>query len=309
VSGAELAAAMGVSRTAVWKHIRALERKGYGIEAVPSKGYRLTSQPDVIVVSDLLEKGPVRRVVGSDIRYYPETASTNTLAMDLAQKGASHGTVVLAETQTGGKGRLGRVWASPLGNVYLSAVLRPNVPANKAPLITLMGAVAVASAIRSYPGLDAGIKWPNDVLLSGKKVAGLLTEMSAEQDRVRYVVLGIGVNVNMGLRELPADVRPLATTLSIASGRTVDRTELLRQLLGQLDRWYAVFVKDEAGVLVAWKSLNITLGQRVAVSSGGATMEGLAEDVDHEGRLLVKLADGTVHRVAAGDVTILKRNN
>ncbi len=306
VSGAELAAAMGVSRTAVWKHIRSLQRQGYGIEAVPSKGYRITALPDVILVSDLRAPGSARRIIGSDIRYLPETASTNTAAMELAQNGAPEGTAVLAETQTGGKGRLGRMWVSPRGNVYLSVVLRPVVPVNKAPLITLLGAVAVASAVRSYPGLEAGIKWPNDVLLAGKKVAGLLSEMSAEPDRIRHIVLGIGVNVNMDPRKLPADVRPLATTLAAAAGRPVDRTAFLRQLLGELDRWYALFLKDEAAVLSAWRSLNVTLGRRVAVRTGGPAMEGSARDVDDEGRLVVVLDSGTVHHVAAGDVTLVK---
>ncbi len=306
VSGAELAAAMGVSRTAVWKHVRSLAREGYGIEAVPSKGYRLTAIPDVILVNDLQADRPTTRIVGRDIRYLPETSSTNTVAMELARQGACDGAVVLAETQSGGRGRLGRTWISPRGNLYLSVVLRPSVPISKAPLITLLGAVAVASAVRAYPGLDAGIKWPNDVLLSGKKVCGLLSEMSAEPDRIRHVVLGIGVNVNMDLRELPTDVRPLATTLADASGRPVDRTLFLRHLLAELDTWYRAFRTQEAAVLAAWRSLNVTLGRRVAVSGSGPALEGLARDIDDEGRLLVELDTGALHRVAAGDVTVLK---
>ncbi len=307
VSGAKLAASLGVSRTSVWKHIRSLEREGCSIEAVPSKGYRLTALPDVIIVSDLYPAGRSTRVVGSDIRYFPEIASTNTVAMELAQKGAREGTVVLAETQTGGKGRLGRSWASPRGNVYLSVVLRPTAPISKAPLIMLLGAVAVASAVHRYPGLEAGIKWPNDVLLAGKKVCGLLSEMSAEPDRIRHVILGVGVNVNMDLRDLPSDVRLLATTLAASAGKRVDRTTFLQHLLDELDRWYATFLEDEAAVLAAWRSLNITLGRRVAVGGGGPAIAGLARDVDEGGRLLVELDNGTVRRVAAGDVTIEKR--
>jgi len=306
VSGTELAALLGVSRTAVWKHIRSLERDGYGIEAVPSKGYRLTASPDVIAVDDLLSGLPAGHIVGSRIRYIRETASTNTIAVELAQQGAPEGTIVLAETQTGGRGRLGRTWASPRGNVYLSVVLRPALPMSKAPLITLVGAVAVAAAVRTYPGLEAGIKWPNDVLLSGKKVSGLLSELSAETDRIRHIVLGIGVNVNMDPRELPADVRPLATTLVAVAGRPVDRTVFLRHLLGELDRWYKHFLKDEAAVLAEWRTLNVTIGRRVAVRGGGPALEGLARDIDDEGRLLVQLDTGSVHRVSAGDVTIVK---
>jgi BirA family transcriptional regulator, biotin operon repressor / biotin---[acetyl-CoA-carboxylase] ligase len=306
VSGAFLAAEMGVSRTAVWKHIKTLEREGYEIKAVPSKGYSLTSSPDVIVAGEV-KQGLGTKTIGKEILHYTEVASTNTLAMDLAQKGAVDGTVVIAETQTGGKGRLGRSWTSPLGNLYVSVVLRPVVPISKAPLITLMGAVAVASGVRRHCGVPAGIKWPNDILLSGKKVSGLLTEMSAEPDRIRHVVLGIGVNVNMDSSELQPDVRKMSTTLAAAVGKSVDRTALLRTLLAELDLWYHRFLKGNAEVLTAWKELNVTLGHRVAVSGGGAKLEGLARGVDAEGRLILKLDDGTLRQVAAGDVTILQQ--
>jgi BirA family biotin operon repressor/biotin-[acetyl-CoA-carboxylase] ligase len=306
VSGAALAAAMGVSRTAVWKHIKTLEREGYAIEAVPSKGYRLTASPDVIVASEV-KQGLGTKIIGKEILHYAEVSSTNTLAMDLAQKGAIDGTVVVAETQTGGKGRLGRSWTSPRGNLYVSVVLRPAVPVFKAPLITLMGAVAVASGLRSQCGVTAGIKWPNDILLSGKKVSGLLTEMSAEPDRIRHIVLGIGVNVNMDNRALQPDVRRMSTTLAAAMGKPVDRTALLRTLLAELDLWYHRFLQNDEEVLAAWKELNVTLGHRVVVSGSNAKLEGLARGVDTEGRLILKLNDGTLRQVAAGDVTIIKQ--
>ena len=305
VSGADLAASMGVSRTAVWKHVKALERDGYRIEAVPSKGYRLTASPDVIVVSEL-KQGLRTRTIGREIVHLAETASTNTLAMDLAHKGAAEGTVVIAEAQTGGKGRLGRSWASPQGNLYLSVILRPAVPVHKAPLITLMGAVAVAAAVREQVKVPAGIKWPNDILIDGKKVSGLLTEMSAEPDRIRHIVLGIGVNVNRDVRELAPDVRRTATTLAAAAGAPVDRTSFAKALLARLDHWYQRFLKNEAEVIEAWKELNVTLGSRVAVTGAGAKLEGLARGVDAEGRLIIKLDDGTLRQVSAGDVTILK---
>jgi BirA family biotin operon repressor/biotin-[acetyl-CoA-carboxylase] ligase len=306
VSGANLAASMGVSRTAVWKHIKTLEREGYCIEAIPSKGYRLTSAPDIIVISDL-KRGLGTKTVGREVVHHAGTGSTNTLATDLAQKGAVDGTAVIAETQTGGKGRLGRTWVSPPGNLYLSVILRPAVPVHKAPLITLMGAVAVAAVVREHLKVPAGIKWPNDVLISGKKVAGLLTEMSAEPDRIRHIVLGIGVNVNMDTRELPPDVRRTATTLAAATGGRVDRTALVKELLAALDHWYHRFLKNEAEVLDAWEGLNVTLGNRVTVSGTGTRLEGFARGVDAEGRLILELDDGTRQQVAAGDVTIMKR--
>jgi BirA family biotin operon repressor/biotin-[acetyl-CoA-carboxylase] ligase len=305
VSGEELAAKMGISRTMVWKHVKSLEREGFGIEAVPSRGYRITSVPDVLRIADI-RQGLSTEVVGREIILLPEVASTNTLAMELASEGAAEGTVVLAETQTAGKGRLGRTWISPRGNIYMSVILRPDVPVHKAPLITLMGAVAAASAVRSGCGLAAAIKWPNDLMLSAKKVCGLLTEMSAEPDRVRHIVLGLGVNVNMDRSELPPDLQSTATTLASEAGRRIDRTALLRQILRDLDRWYRVFVQNDDGVLNAWESLNETTGNRVSVSGPRERLEGLARGIDSEGRLIVQLDDGSMRTVAAGDVTILK---
>jgi BirA family biotin operon repressor/biotin-[acetyl-CoA-carboxylase] ligase len=307
VSGAELAALLGVSRTAVWKQIKSLERAGFVIEAVPSKGYRLTASPDIIHV-DEVARMRAAGIIGRTIVYRTETVSTNTLAMELAQQGASEGTVVAAETQTGGKGRLGRTWISPRGDLAFSVILRPALPAHKAPLITLMGAVAVAAAIRGMTGIAAGIKWPNDILIVGKKACGLLTELSAEQDRIRHVVLGVGVNVNSDRASFPADVRERSASLSATAGAPLDRTKLLAEILAGLDHAYQRFLADGQSVLVAWREMNVTLGRRVAVSGPDGTFEGNALDIDEEGRLVVRPDEGAPRTVAAGDVTIIKKD-
>lgn len=306
LSGEELARKCGISRTMVWKHIKSLEREGFGIEAVPSRGYRIIVVPDRLRKNDL-RPGLKTRIMGKEIHLLPETVSTNSLAMEMASKGDPEGTVVIAETQTGGKGRLGRKWISPKGNLYLSVILRPEIPVHRAPLLTLMGAVAVASAIRKVCGIQAVIKWPNDILISGKKVSGLLTEMSAEQDRIRHIVLGIGIDVNMPLEDLPADVRALATTLAAEQGVMIDRTHLVRQVMRELDHWYQAFLADAREVLNEWTTLNVTIGNRVAVSNAGTSLEGQAQAIDEEGRLIISLDDGTTRLVAAGDVTIVKR--
>jgi BirA family biotin operon repressor/biotin-[acetyl-CoA-carboxylase] ligase len=306
ISGEELARKCGISRTMVWKHIKALEREGFGIEAVPSQGYRITSTPDILRPEDV-RHGRGTKVIGKEIHFFQEVTSTNILAMELAADGAPEGTVVIAEMQTSGKGRLGRKWISPKGNIYFSVVLRPNIPIHKAPLITLMGAVAVAEAIRTTYGLEAGIKWPNDILVSGKKVSGLLTEMSAEQDRIRHIVLGIGVDVNMEMDELPPDVYSLTTTLAAEVGAKINRTALLQQVLRDLERWYQKFLGNEKDVLNEWKKLNMTVGNRITVSGAGEALDGLAQGVDNDGRLIVRLDDGAIRMVAAGDVTIVKR--
>jgi len=306
LSGEELARKTGISRTMVWKHITSLRREGFAIGAVPSQGYRLTSEPDLLRHRDIAS-GLKTKIIGRDIQLFTTLVSTNTTAMELASKSNAEGTVVIAETQTGGKGRLGRKWISPKGNLYFSIILRPAIPTHKAPLITMAGAVAVASAIRSVCGVDAGIKWPNDILISGKKVCGLLTEMSAEQDRIRHIVLGIGIDVNMRPDELPPDIRALTTTLSEAKGSTVNRTVLLRQLLRDMDHWYRQFLVQDADVLAEWKKLNVTFGRRITVSGTGELLEGIAQGIDEDGRLIVKQNNGVLRLIAAGDVTILKR--
>jgi BirA family biotin operon repressor/biotin-[acetyl-CoA-carboxylase] ligase len=306
ISGEDLARKCGISRTMVWKHIKSLEREGFGIEAVPSQGYKITTKPDILRPSDI-KPGLRTTVIGKKIQFLSEVASTNTLAMEMAADGTPEGTVVIAETQTGGKGRLGRKWISPKGNLYLSVVLRPNIPMHKAPLVTLIGAVAVVSAIRTTCGLEAGIKWPNDILISGKKIGGLLTEMSAEQDRIRHIVLGIGVDVNMEMVELPPEVRSLTTTLAAEVGAKINRIALLQRVLRDLEHWYQKFLKNDEDVLEAWKKLNVTVGNRITVSGAGEALDGLAQGIDRDGRLIVRLDDGTIRMVAAGDVTIVKK--
>ncbi len=307
LSGEELGRKTGISRTMVWKYIKSLERDGFGIEAVPSRGYKITSEPDVLRRSDITA-GLRTRVMGRDVRLLPQVDSTNTQAMELASHGAAEGTIVIAETQTGGKGRRGRRWISPKGNLYMSVVLRPDVPLHKAPLVTLMGAVAAATAIGKQCGIAAGIKWPNDIFINGKKVCGLLTEMSAEQDRIRHIVLGIGVDVNMDTGELPEELRQIATTLQTETGHRLNRAALVQEILRELERWYHAFLDHPHAVLKEWERLNITTGNRVAVGGTGETIAGIAEQIDDEGRLVIRQDDGTLRTVAAGDVTILKKS-
>ncbi len=306
LSGEELGRKTGISRTMVWKHIKSLQQEGFGIEAVPSQGYRIISTPDILRRDDV-QRGLKTRIIGRSIELLAEVASTNTLAMEMASSGAPDGSAVVAEKQTGGKGRLGRTWISPKGNLYLSVILRPDMPLHKAPVITLMGAVAVATAINNRYKLEAAIKWPNDILIAGKKVSGLLTEVSAEQDRIRHIVLGIGVNVNMGLEALPSGVREHTTTIAAESGKQINRTVLLQDLLRNLEYWYLLFLKNPAEVLQQWRKLNMTVGNRVTVSGTGETIEGIALGIDEEGRLIITQDDGTQRTIAAGDVTIVKK--
>ncbi|HAR45813.1 MAG TPA: biotin--[acetyl-CoA-carboxylase] ligase [Nitrospiraceae bacterium] len=306
VSGEKLALKLNITRAAVWKHIKALEQEGYEIEAVPSKGYRLMSIPDAINLRDI-EAAVKTKMIGRKVHLLAEVESTNSAAVEMAAAGAPEGTIVAAEVQTGGKGRLGRTWISPKGNLYLSVILRPKIAPNKAPLVTLMGAVAVVSAIRKQTEVHAQIKWPNDIFSGERKIGGLLTEMRAEPDQVRHIVLGIGLNVNMNAASLPPAVASLATTLSAETGSPVNRTGLLVEIASELDRWYQTFLKNDAEILRAWEAMNMTIGRQVTVSSANETIQGTAEAIDHDGRLVIRTIDGALQAVAAGDVTLVKR--
>jgi len=307
VSGEQLSRSLGVSRTAVWKRIATLKAAGYGIEALPSQGYRLVTRPDLLSADQLAAGLPSSCLVGQRIVCLDEVGSTNLEAFRLAESGAVEGTVVLAERQTAGKGRLGRQWVSPGGvNLYLSVVLRPELAPYEAPQLTFLSAVAVARTIEELTALQPAIKWPNDLLLDNRKVAGLLNEMSAETDRVAFVILGIGVNLNMTADQFPDDLRTPATSLAVASGRPVPRAPFAARLLANLDEEYARFrcsgfgpVRDE------WARRCNAFGRQVSVAAGNITMQGPFVGIDHDGALLLTLPDGRLERVMSGDVKVL----
>jgi BirA family biotin operon repressor/biotin-[acetyl-CoA-carboxylase] ligase len=305
-SGEALSAKLGLSRTSVWKHVEALRGKGYRIDAVPARGYRLVDVPDRL---SALELTPLLSThhLGQSIHFHESLPSTNAAAFRLAADGAEHGEVVITEQQTAGKGRRGRVWVSPPGmNLAFSAILRPDLPPQRAPELTLVAAVALAETLREAEA-DALIKWPNDVQIAGRKVAGILTELSAEPDRVHFVVLGIGVNLNAGPEDFPPEVAATATSLSQALGRRVNRALFTTSLWNRLEEW--LDLHHEVGfepVRERWKQLSATLGQEVLVRTDRSELRGVAEDIDAAGALLVRTAGGSVERVLAGDVEQLR---
>ena len=304
VSGEEIAERLGVSRTAVWKHIKELRRAGYDIVSQSHSGYALNGAPDVLTPEELapLLKGSL---FGTNLLYHEETRSTNEDAKAAAEDGAPDGTVVVAEYQGTGHGRLARGWFCPKGEgVLFSVILRPTafLP-QEAPKCTLLAAVAVARAIRSL-GLDVGIKWPNDILADGRKLVGILTEMSAEMERIHYIVIGIGINVNIGADEFAPDIQDTATSLAILAGHPIDRRQLLAAILREMETLYGAVQREGfAPVFEAWRALSVTLGQEVRVLAPGETFEGRAVDIDEAGALLVDTPAGR-RRVLAGDVSI-----
>jgi BirA family transcriptional regulator, biotin operon repressor / biotin---[acetyl-CoA-carboxylase] ligase len=308
VSGADLAEQLGVSRAAVWARIEELRSLGYEIEASPHQGYRLVSTPDVLHADDLLARLDHPRVIGRDIRVFKETTSTNDVVEKLAMDGVPEGVVVFAESQTRGRGRLGRTWLSPRGKgLWLSILLRPRLESAAATRLTIAAATALTRAVESLTGLRAGVKWPNDLMIQGRKVAGTLLEMHAEVDRVRHVIMGIGLDVNLTPTDFPPELRGLATSLRIECGRPVPRAELAVALLRELDRDYERAVGQGFEALAAeWESRCTTIGHRVTVQAGQRRIEGHAESLDADGALLLRTQHGHLERIIGGDVTVEK---
>ena len=304
VSGEKMAEQLGVTRAAVWKKIAALRDAGYDISSAPRSGYILRSAPDRLIEPEIV-KGLQTKLVGREIICYDAIDSTNIVLKELARQGAENGTVVVADTQGTGRGRMERAFFSPPGKgIWVSILLRPDFLPQEAPKCTLMAAVAVAQAMEKF-GLRAAIKWPNDILHDGRKLVGILTEMSAEMDRVNYIVIGIGINVNIAEEDFPEELRPIATSLMQMKGEPLSRVAFLQELLRELDVLYAdVQRAGFAPVLAAWKKYAVTLGQQVRVlGPGGETFEGTAADIDAEGALLIDTEEEQ-RRVLAGDVSI-----
>lgn len=308
MSGAELSQKLGVTRAAIWARIEELRKLGYDIAASPHQGYQLLSVPDVLHADDLLSLLQSVRVVGRDIRVFEETASTNDIVEKLARDGVKEGVVVFAESQSKGRGRLGRKWISPpRKGLWLSVLLRPNLRPQAATQLTVAAATALHRAIREVTGLSPEIKWPNDILVDGRKIAGVLTELSAELDHINHLILGIGVDVNQAASEFPPELRKIATSLKAETGRHVHRADLAAAMLRELDKDYARICRGEFAKLAdEWEQHCTTIGQRVAIHIGDRITQGHAEALDDDGALLVRTQHGHLERIIGGDVTLQK---
>jgi len=306
VSGPALAAQLDVSRTTVWKHVRRLRQLGYVIKTEPFGGYRLEKVPDLLLASEI-RRGLRCSTLGTSICSYPVLESTNEMALTLGHDGAAEGTVVVADRQTKGRGRLGRSWQSPPGvGVWCSVLLRPNLAPRYAAWLTLFAAVTVVKLLREECDLPALIKWPNDVLVNDRKLCGILTELVAEQDRIEYAVVGIGLNVNQTRRDFAPAVRDRATSLRMAVSRRFSRTALFRRLLELLEEDYYLMLEQGFEVIRRmWMDQSSTMGRDVRCEWEGTVVEGRAVGLGDEGALLVERSDGTVVPVIRGDVTVL----
>ncbi|MDC0325209.1 biotin--[acetyl-CoA-carboxylase] ligase [bacterium] len=308
VHGTDISQKLGVSRAAVWSHIEELRSLGYSIDAGPHKGYQLVDVPDILIADDLISQLPEDTIIGNQIQVFRETASTNQLVDQMAMAGEPEGLVVFAESQTQGRGRLGRKWISPAKKgLWFSVLLRPSLRPPQMTQLTVIAATALARAIRETTTLLPAIKWPNDILINGRKVAGVLTEMSAEPDRVLHAVIGIGVDVNLEDEDFPAELKPLATSLRLEQGQPILRSTLAVNLLRALNDDYARIRNGQfKSISEEWESQCITLQKRVRIHQMDRTFEGFAESLDSEGALMIRNTGGHLERITGGDVTIEK---
>ncbi|MDE7022132.1 MAG: biotin--[acetyl-CoA-carboxylase] ligase [Lachnospiraceae bacterium] len=307
VSGQQLCDQFGVSRTAVWKAINQLKEEGYRIEAVSHKGYRLLESPDVLSRSEVLSRLKTKWA-GQQLFYLEETGSTNIDAKRYAEEGEPHGTTVIAEKQNAGRGRRGKYWESPPGSaIYMTIMLKPDFAPDKASMLTLVMALSVAEAITEVTGLQAGIKWPNDVVVNKKKVCGILTELNVETDYIRHVVIGVGINVNNGApEEFPEEIRETATSLRIEAGTPFSRAELLERVLERFEKNYDTFVTtlDLRLLIEAYGRYLLNLNMEVNVLDPKGSYTGVARGISTTGELLVEKEDGEMKTVYAGEVSV-----
>ncbi|MFC0234933.1 biotin--[acetyl-CoA-carboxylase] ligase [Fictibacillus phosphorivorans] len=303
VSGQEISNRLDCSRTAIWKHISELRKNGYTIEAVQKRGYRLITSPDAVTAEEVsLFTGD--GTFGKKITYRESVKSTQEIAHALARDGAVEGSIVLADEQTGGRGRLGRAWQSPKGTgVWMSLILKPNIPLQKAPQLTLLIAVAVSKAIEKVSGIEAAIKWPNDILISGKKSAGILTELQAEADSIHSVIVGIGINVNQERQHFSDEISEIATSLAIESGQSIKRAEVVGVLLQEIEALYHQYLENGFGVIkLLWESRAFSLGKRITARSITGAITGYAKGITEEGVLLLEDDHGVVHSIYSADI-------
>ncbi|WP_036745642.1 bifunctional biotin--[acetyl-CoA-carboxylase] synthetase/biotin operon repressor [Paenibacillus sp. UNC451MF] len=304
LSGEELSTKLNCSRTAIWKHIERLRQEGYEFEAVSRKGYRLMSKPEKLNIQEILQRLETS-TLGKSIHYYDEVDSTQTVARELITQGAEEGTLVIAELQTAGRGRLGRRWHSPKGKgLWMSLVLKPRIPVQFTPQLTLLIAVALCRALRQITSLSIGIKWPNDLLIEGKKISGILLESSAEDENLQYVVAGIGISVNLAQDDYPDDeLRSKATSLSIEAGKKLDRTDILCQFLRELELVYTLYHEQGFGpIKLLWEALSVSLHRSITCQTPRGVSEGYAVGIDDSGALTVRLPDGSMTQWYSGDI-------
>ena len=307
VSGQDICRELSVSRTAVWKAIGQLKDEGYVIEAVQNKGYRLLEAPDLVTEEEVVSRLHTKWA-GHPTVFLEKTDSTNNEAKRRAEAGAGHGMLVIAENQEAGKGRRGRSWSSPGGSgIWMTLLLKPEFPPSQASMLTLVAAMAVEAGIRKATGLETGIKWPNDIVINGKKICGILTEMSAELDYINHVVIGIGINVNV--EAFPEEIRETATSLYLEAGKRINRAEVIAEVWRSFEEYYEKFLETEDLLLLKedYEARLLNREQQVCVLAPKGEWRGVAKGIDRYGRLLIEPSEGKekiLKAVDSGEVSV-----
>ncbi|MBT2701531.1 biotin--[acetyl-CoA-carboxylase] ligase [Bacillus sp. ISL-40] len=303
LSGQHLAELIGCSRTAVWKHIEELRKEGFELEAVRNKGYRILKTPEK-VTADEVRFGLTTNFIGRNIHYVESVESTQKLAHHFASEDAPEGTVIIAEEQLSGRGRMARKWHSPkYTGIWMSMIIRPNIPLSNAPQLTLLAAVAIVQAIEEMTDLIPEIKWPNDILINGKKVTGILTELQAEADLIHSIIIGIGINVNQKKEDFPLELQEIATSLFIEDGETVSRAELIRSIFKHFEKLYTLYL--EQGFLpikLLWEGYAGNIGKYIKARTLTNTIEGKALGITNDGVLQLEDLTGTIHHIYSADI-------
>lgn len=304
VSGQALSEILGVSRTAVWKHINDLRKEGYQIVSSSKKGYKLVSSPDVLNQREIRVLDG--QLVGGKIIYFDKIDSTNNYAKRTANDGCPDGTVIIAERQTQGRGRIGREWDSDNAEgVWFSVILKPNIDPEKIQIITLAASVAVVEAIRNELGIICGIKWPNDIILNGCKVGGILTELSAEPGHINYLVIGIGINANQEICNFNKEIQQKAISLKMYSGKKINRSGLLTRMLESIDNVYKeIQTGNSEKIIDRWKNYSVTIGKSVKFMVSEIEYVGIALSVAENGKLVIQCNDGQIREVSAGEIQV-----
>jgi BirA family biotin operon repressor/biotin-[acetyl-CoA-carboxylase] ligase len=306
ISGEEISNGLKVSRTAVWKYINQLKNMGYVIESQTNKGYRLVTSPDSLMPQEIKENLHTN-FIGQHIQFLEEVDSTNLYAKRMAENSFEDGTVIIAEEQLKGKGRMGRDWVSPKGKgIWMTLMLKPKISPADAAKITLLAACAVCRAIEEIGGVYPKIKWPNDIVLNGKKLCGILTEMSVELDEINYLIVGIGVNVNIELDDLPKQIQNIATSIQIEKGSSIIRKELAATIMNNFESYYSTFISKGSikDYINEYKEKSAILGKEVRVISSSLELQGTVADISEEGQLLLRLEDGSLKEIISGEVSV-----
>lgn len=306
LSGQMISETLGCSRTAIWKHIEELRKDGFELEAVQRKGYRIISKPDRLSGNEI-GLGLKTNILGHYVHYEDSVSSTQKIAHKLSYEGVPEGTIVVAEEQVAGRGRLERTWFSPkFTGIWFSLILKPTIPPQQAPQLTLLTAVGVVRGIKAATGIQCEIKWPNDILINGKKIVGILTELHAEADRIHSVIIGIGINVNQQLEHFSDELREKATSLAIVKGIKLNRSEILQAILKEIEDLYLDYLENGFQVVkLLWESHAVSIGKQITARTYNGTLIGKALGITDNGVLLLEDHAGEIHPIYSADIEII----